>query len=81
MTATPPPSEIAAAERVLARLIARAFARDHPYLFRPSGAALAEHETSGPPAAAAAVAGAPPANVGGPEQGSAEHEPDNTSTD
>jgi hypothetical protein len=74
VTATPSPSEIAAAERVLARLIARAFARDHPHLFTPPGAALAEHETSGPPAAAAAVAGAPPANAGGPEQRSRENE-------
>jgi len=69
---TPEPmsgTELAAAERMLTTLIARAYLADHPEL---SGAQK-EMTTSGPPAAAAAVAGAPPASAGGPEELELEH--------
>jgi len=64
-----PAADFEAAERVLARLIARAYAADHPELF----GAQKEMTTSGPPATAAAVAGAPPASAGGPEEMELEH--------
>ncbi len=60
-------------EALLARFVARAYAADHPELFRPLGIAGENRESSGPPAAAAAVAGAPPVNAGGPEKWSMEH--------
>jgi hypothetical protein len=64
-----PAADFEAAERVLARLIARAYRADHPELF----GAQKEMIASGPPAAAAAVAGAPPASAGGPERMELEH--------
>jgi len=64
-----PTADFEASERVLARLIARAYAADHPELF----GARERTTASGPPAAAAAVAGAPPASAGGPEEMELEH--------
>ena len=54
-----------ASERMLARLVALAYAADHSEQF-------GELE-SGPPATAAAEAGAPPASAGGPHTWSMEH--------
>jgi len=69
-----PTAEWETAESLLARLVARAYAADHPELFHPAVIAGETEENSGPPAAAAAVAGAPPANAGGPEEWSVEHD-------
>ena len=69
-----PVEEWQAAESLLARLVARAYAADHPELFRPAVAPNESQESSGPPAAAAAVAGALPANAGGPDKESREHD-------
>jgi len=74
-----PRHEWDAVERLLARLIARAYVVDHPELFRPAVAQSESEENSGPPAAAAAVAGAPPASAGGPDEWSMER--DDISTD
>lgn len=68
------PQHWRAAERILVKLIARAFAVDNPELLSPVAAQSRTQQDSGPPAAAAAVAGAPPANAGGPEGWSMEHE-------
>jgi hypothetical protein len=67
-----PAEEWQAAERLLARLIARAYTADHPELFGPRLSEVLEKVKPGPPAAAAAVAGAPPASAGGPEEWSME---------
>ncbi len=69
-----PVEEWQAAESLLARLVARAYASDHPELFRPAVVPTANEESSGPPAAAAAVAGALPANAGGLDKESREHD-------
>ena len=66
------PEQYAAVKRRLARLVAHAYAADHPGMFTTSTES-ANHESSGPPAAAAAVAGALPANAGGPDRESREH--------
>jgi len=63
-----------AAESLLARLVARAYAADHPELFRPAIARSDNEQGSGPPAATAVVAGALPANAGGPDKESREHD-------
>ena len=76
-----PVEEWQAAESLLARLVARAYAADHPELFRPVVAQGETREDSGPPAASAAVAGAPPANAGGPEEWSVEHDNVNSKKD
>jgi hypothetical protein len=75
------PEESQAAETLLARLVARAYAADHLELFCPTLSASETREYSGPPAAAAAVAGAPPANAGGPEDWSMEHDSINSQKD
>jgi hypothetical protein len=75
-----PAEELAAAERILACLVARAFAVDHSQLLAspacPPGEAApaqgpelprADHTTSGPSSAARADAVAPAAKDGGPE--------------
>jgi hypothetical protein len=59
-----PTADLEAAERVLARLIARAYAADHPELF----AAQQETATSGPSPAARADAVAPAARGDGLEE-------------
>jgi len=69
-----PVDEWRAAESLLARLVARAYAADHPELFRPTIARSGREQDSGPPAATAVVAGALPANAGGPDKESREHE-------
>jgi hypothetical protein len=61
-----PPENLLAAERIFARLVARMYVAEHPHLFARPGNPVADHPKSGPPAAAAAVAGALPASVGGP---------------
>lgn len=66
-------AESEAAERLLARLVARAYAADHRELFDPTGITGENRRSSGPPAAAMAVAGVPPASAGGPEKGNREH--------
>ena len=63
-----PAEEFAAAERMLARLIARAYAADHPKLFHPAVTPSESRQSSGPPAAAAAVGSAPLPSAGGPEK-------------
>ena len=60
--------DLEAAERLLAQLVARAFAADHPALFAPPEHGALAVETSGPSPAARADAGAPPARGGGPER-------------
>jgi hypothetical protein len=67
-----PVEEWQAAERLLAKLVARAYAADHPELFHPAVTPSLSTQSSGPPAAAAAVVGAPPANAGGPDRESRE---------
>ena len=77
IAATPMPlEEWRAAERILARLAARAYAAEHPELFQPGrrveqspkgDSRTGGNEISGSSAAGAPVAGAPPANAGGPE--------------
>ena len=57
-----------AVERLLARLIARAYLADHPELFRPAVIRPEAEQESGPSPAARADAGAPPARGGGPER-------------
>lgn len=69
-----PVEEWRAAESLLARLVARAYAADHPELFRCPSTPDEDRHSSGPPAAAAAVAGALPANAGGPDRESGEHD-------
>ena len=61
------PGEWEAAERLLAELIARAYAADHPELFGPCLSEVLENEKSGPSPAARADAVAPAARGGGPE--------------
>lgn len=61
-----PAAEFAAAERLLARLIARAYDADHSEMFRARRTESTDPKGSGPPAAA--VAAALPANAGGPER-------------
>ena len=61
-------------ERLLASLIARAYAADHPELFRRPTTPDKRTEKSGSPAASAEVAGALPANAGGPDEESREHD-------
>lgn len=61
-----PAADLDAAERIVARLVARAYAAEHPELFGPRLSQIVHTEDSGPPAAAAAVTGAPPASAGGP---------------
>jgi hypothetical protein len=67
-----PAAEWQAAERLLAKLVARAIARDHPEWFQSCRTDRKESEDAGPPAAAAAVAGALPANADGPARESRE---------
>ena len=62
-----PAAEWDAAERLLAELIARAYAADHPELFGPRLSEVVENEKSGPSPAARADAVAPAARGGGPE--------------
>jgi len=69
-----PVDEWRAAESLLARLVARAYAADHPELFRRPDTSDADTQNSGPPAATAVVAGALPANAGGPDKESREHD-------
>jgi hypothetical protein len=69
-----PVEEWRAAESLLARLVARAYAADHPELFRPAIARSENEQGSGPPAATAVVAGALPANADGPDRESGEHD-------
>ncbi len=69
-----PMEEWQAAESLLARLVARAYAADHPELFRRPEAHSKQELSSGPPAATAVVAGALPANAGGPDKESREHD-------
>jgi len=75
------PEEWRATDSLLARLVALAYAADHPELFSPAVAQSEREPDSGPPAAAAAVAGAPPANAGGAEDWSAEHDSVNSQED
>lgn len=63
-----------AAESLLARLVARAYAADHPELFRRPEVYSRQELSSGPPAATAVVAGALPADAGGPDKESREHD-------
>jgi hypothetical protein len=60
-----PADELAAAERLLARLVARAYAADHPGLFGKD--VEPEGPVSGPSSAARADAVAPAARGDGPE--------------
>lgn len=69
-----PMDEWQAAESLLARLVARAYAADHPELFRRPEVHSRQELSSGPPAATAVVAGALPANAGGPDKESREHD-------
>lgn len=71
-----PAEDLAAAERMLARLVARAYAADHPELFGKHTDSSEDH--SGPPAAAAAVVGGLPASAGAPERETSDHD-DNVS--
>jgi len=57
-----------AAERVLAKLIARAYAADHPELFGPHLDRAFSKEISGSSSTARADAVAPAARDGGPEK-------------
>jgi len=68
------PQHWRAAERILVRLVVRSLAADYPTLLAPAIAESGTEQDSGPPAAAAAVAGAPPANAGGPEGMELEHD-------
>ena len=61
------PQEQRAAERLLARLIARAHAADHPGLFGPRLTEVLGIANPGPSAAAAEVSAAPPPGAGGPK--------------
>ena len=63
-----PAEEWNAVERLLARLIVRAYAADNPQLFPGRSQGRADGQTSGPSPAARADAGAPPALGGGPER-------------
>ena len=75
VAAEPMPAEdLRAVELLVARLVARAYAADHPGLFRPAVPQMESEQSSGPPAAAAAVAGALPAHAGGPDKESREHD-------
>jgi hypothetical protein len=69
-----PAEEWQAAERLLAKLVARAYAADHPDLLQARRTESTHPKSSGPPATAAAVAGALPASAGGPERESREHD-------
>lgn len=71
-----PLENLQAVERTLAQLVARTFAAEHSHFFCPTKGQEEESNGSGLPAAAAAVSGAPPASVGGPELWSVEHDPD-----
>lgn len=70
--------DLCAAEDLLARLVAKAFAADHPEYFSQQSAGDAQD--SGLPAAAAAVAGALPANAGSLEKESGERNDGNISS-
>ena len=61
-------TDVRRAEVILARLIARAYAADHPELFGPHLSGVLENEKSGPSPAARADAVAPAARGGGPER-------------
>ena len=63
-----PETVLSAAEDLLARLIARAYAADHPELFVLRVADQPETQPLGPPPAAKADADAPAAQDGGPGQ-------------
>jgi len=67
-----PAEEWQAAERLLARLIARAYAADHPELFRLAAGASDKATLTGPSAAARAEAATPAARGGGPKDRSIE---------
>jgi len=67
-----PVEEWRAAERLLARLIARSITHDHPEWFQKRRTESEESENVGSPAAAAAVADALSANVGDPAEESTE---------
>ncbi len=69
-----PAQEWQAAESLLARLVARAYAADHPELFRPAIAKSEPTDDSGASPAARADAAAPTARGGGPEKWSMEHD-------
>ena len=72
-----PTTESQHVEDQIARMIASAYASDHPDLFQSITKKHGEQQVSGPVAAAAAVTGAPPVNAAGPGSiWSVEHEED-----
>ena len=64
--------EVQTAERILAKMIARAYAADHPELFAPQRTQRADSTISGSAATGATGAGALPANAADPEVESGE---------
>jgi hypothetical protein len=68
------PEQQRPAERLLARLVAQAYAADHPELLRPPVIPQESKLVSGPPATAAAEGSAPLPSAGGPEDWSVEHD-------
>jgi len=66
-------AEWEAAERILARLVARAYAAEHPELFGPRLGEVLGHQVPGSSPTARADAVAPAASGGNPEKWSVEH--------
>jgi hypothetical protein len=64
----------AAVKQRLARIVAQAYATDHPEFFPGRSRAEADHHTSGPPPTPREDAGAPPARGGGPGKLELEHD-------
>ena len=60
-------------ERLLAKMVARAFAHQHPELFGPHLGEALDRRVSGSPSTARAEAVAPAAKAGDPEKWSVEH--------
>lgn len=73
-------ADFAAAEALLARLAARAYAADNPHLFPRQEQTTQETNSAGPPTAAAAVGAAPAPNAGGPADWSMERDDGNISS-
>lgn len=73
MSSEPMPiSDHVTSERLLARMAARAFARQHPELFGPHLGEVLDRRVSGSPSAARAEAVAPAVQIGDPEKWSVE---------
>ena len=68
------PLDVEAAERLLARVVARAYAANNPHLFGPLKAIDDDDTASGPSPTARADAVAPAARGDGPEKLELEHE-------